>query len=66
MDWVKPVISALMFSPLFEFEKNNSNVYSNHLNYIFQVIVNVTNNSILNKPAREDYPANENLFKNNK
>jgi hypothetical protein len=45
MDWVKPVISALMFSPLFEFEKNNS---------------------ILNKPAREDYPANENLFKNNK
>jgi hypothetical protein len=54
MDWVKPVISALMFSPLFEFEKNNSNVYSNHLNYIFQVIVNVTNNSVLNKPAREE------------
>jgi hypothetical protein len=45
--------------------KINSTGSSNYLNRTGKLNVNVTNDLALNKLAREDYLANENLFKNN-
>jgi hypothetical protein len=49
----------------FDTLKINSTGSSNYLNRTGKLIVKVTNNLALNKFAREDYLANENLFKNN-